>query len=138
MSKFLPAPNRAIQKAWGGAREVLHQSQKHLHGGTEAIASDLPEMQRPVPMPHNATSTAEHDLCHCAWNGSIGDGILQKIHWERRDAVTATRTANAIQFSALSNRLAALEAELSVLVEPPPKAAPTSTVLKIGPSRKGA
>lgn len=138
MPKILPAPIRAIQAAIGGIRGAYRQSQEHARDDASQIQPSLPDRESTPPASPEAPPRSDDDLRHCAWNGSIGDGILRKIHRERRDAVVAGRTANAIQLSALTNRLAALEAELSVLVEQPPKAPPSSTVLEIGPSRKGA
>lgn len=138
MPKFLPAPIRAIQRVIGDAHESFRRTQSRPQSGVATTAPTIQDAPNVAPGLPEALSGADQDLRQCAWNGSIGDGILHRIHRERLDTVTATRTAHAVRFSALSNRLAALEAELSVLVEQPPKPAPQPTVLNIGPTRKGA
>lgn len=138
MPRFLPAPIRAIQRIMGDTHEAYRRTQSRSQIGAVPTTPTIPEASSASPTLPDAPSGPEQDLRRCAWNGSIGDGILRKIHRERRDAVAVIRTANAIQLSVLTNRLAALEAELAVLVEQPPKAPPSSTVLEIGPSRKGA
>jgi len=139
MPNILPNPVRVMRRIVSGAHDLQRQYQSRPRsGGGELTSAISRETQSTQPALPEAASRADEDLRRCAWNGSIGDGILRKIHREHLAAINAVRMANAARFSTLSNRLAALEAELSVLVEQPPKQPPTPKILNIHPTSKGA
>ena len=127
-----------------GARAVLRHFQ--LGSPRGAVPSTLPKPITPsVPAISDAAAAqsvalgcTDHNLVRYAWNGSIPEGALRTLHQERLSAVATERAANAALHASITNRLAALEAELSVLVEQPPKAPPQPKVLHINPIFRGA
>jgi len=138
MPKLLPTPIRAIKGASGMVRAAYQHFQHQPYDRRPSVNATVPDIERTEPILPEAPHCLDDDLRRCAWNGSIGDGLLHKIHREQLSAGAAARAAHAVRCSTVSNSLAALEAELCVLVEQPPAPAPEPKVLKIGPAKKGA
>lgn len=138
MSKFLPTRIGAIKGASGLVRAAYQHFQHRTNDEKPLAVATVPTAGHAEPAVPEAPLSLDDDLRRCAWNGSIGYGLLHKIHREHLDAGAAARAAHAVRCSTVSNRLAALEAELCVLVEQPPAPAPEPKVLKIGPAKKGA
>lgn len=135
MPNSLPRPASALKLIGNGLQQIGERS--------HVLRTQSPQASLPILTSNTETPVgiggvdADDDLRHLAWNGSISEGALLKYHRKRVAETIAARTAHAVRQSALSNEIAAVEAELAALVEEPPKSAPQPKVLQIVPNRKG-